>query len=174
MEATSQSGYTLIEIMVALVVLCIALSISLPAFSALLENRRLQASTSLLQGDLAFARQQALSDNRAVTISASGSWQDGWRVFVDMNNDGLFGDGDLLLRSQSAQPANISGNNQVSSYVRYNGLGETQLLNGGFQAGTLLFCSQQASVPGRSLVINRSGRVRSERLPAGDPRCNAG
>lgn len=174
MHGHRQTGLTLVELMVAISVLAISLSIGLPAFAAQLEARRLAAAQTLLQADLAFARQQALEGNRAVIVGAAAGWQNGWRVFVDMDGDGLFGSADLLLRSQSAQPVSISGNSQVSSYVRYNGLGESQLLNGGFQAGTLLFCSQQGSVAGRSLVINRSGRVRSEPLQAGDARCNAG
>lgn len=174
MDALPRNGFTLVELMVTLAVLGIALGIGLPALDRQIEQRRLDASTGLLQGDLAFARQQALADNRAVTVGAAGDWQHGWRVFVDKDSDGLFGSGDLLLRSQPAQPVRISGNSTVASYVRYNGLGESQTHTGAFQAGSLLLCPQQASVPGRRLVINRSGRVRSERLLSGDARCNAG
>lgn len=174
MHEHRQTGLTLIELMVAIAVLAIGLSIGLPVFGAQLEARRLAATQALLQTDLAFARQQALEDNRAVIVASAAGWQNGWRVFVDMDGDGLFGSADRLLRSQPPQPVSISGNSQVSSYVRYNGLGETQLLNGGFQAGTLLLCPHQTSVAGRSLVINRSGRVRSERLLAGDARCVGG
>ncbi|SFM21079.1 GspH/FimT family pseudopilin [Halopseudomonas yangmingensis] len=171
METSTNNGFTLIELLVALAILGLALGIGLPSLDRQIEQRRLDVSSTLLQGDLAFARQQALADNRAVTVGAAGGWQDGWRVFVDRDGDGRFGSGDLLLRSQSAQPVHITGNSSVAGYVRYNGLGESQTFSGAFQAGTLLLCPAKEAVAGRSLVINRSGRVRSERLPAGDPRC---
>lgn len=158
-------GFTLIELLVAMVLLGILLSIGMPAFGKIIDQQRMDAGLSSLTGSLNMARQEAVRRNRPVTLAAiDGDWGNGWRMFLDSNHNGAYDAGELLLREIAADAlVRIDANRPVAGYVRFNGRGESQLLNGGFQAGTFRFCPLVASDQGRRVTINQVGRWRVER-----------
>mgnify|MGYP000110819166 CR=1 FL=1 len=156
-------GFTLLELMVALVVLGIAVSIAVPSFGGLIERQRIDSSLDVLLRGLRSARQDAVERNRPVTVAPPpGGWSAGWRIFIDDNANGSFDEGERLLREElQPSPINIHATSSVSSYVRFNRQGESELINGGFQAGTFRFCPKDAAREGRLLIINRVGRLRT-------------
>lgn len=158
-------GFTLIELLVALVVLGILLSIGMPAFGRIIDQQRIDSGLSSLTGSLNMARQEAVRRNRPVTLAAiEGDWGNGWLMFLDSNHNGRHDAGETLLREIASDAVvRIDANTPVASYVRFNGRGESQLLNGGFQAGTFRFCPLAAGDEGRRVVINQVGRWRVER-----------
>ncbi len=161
----SPRGFTVIELLIALVVFSILLSIALPAFANLLDRQRLHGAVDALSRSLNYTRMEAVRRNRAVTMSPlPGGWHQGWRVYLDRDLNGMYDEGDTLIREEIPPVvAAIKSNASIAHYVRYNEQGETILLNGGFQAGTFTFCPVKAMAEGRKVVINRVGRVRSER-----------
>ena len=158
-------GFTLLELMAALVVLGILLSVGLPAFNTMIDRQRMDSAVEALVRGLNFTRMEAVRRNRPVTISPiDGDWNLGWRILIDRNDNGSHDDGETVLREDIAPAvAFIHANKPVSRYVRFNARGESILLNGGFLAGTFRFCPQEASSKGRALIINRVGRMRWER-----------
>ncbi|MFN3581472.1 MAG: GspH/FimT family pseudopilin [Pseudomonas sp.] len=158
-------GFTLIELTVALLILGLLLSIGLPAFGKLIEQQRVDSGLGLFSRSLNFARQEAVRLNRPVTVAAiDEDWNQGWVIFLDSNHDGRYDEGErLLLQVAADEKLRMHGNTPVARYVRFNAVGESQLLNGGFQAGTFRFCPQSPEGMGRKLVVNRVGRWRVER-----------
>jgi type IV fimbrial biogenesis protein FimT len=158
-------GFTLLELLTALTLIGLLLTLGIPAFSATLDRQRLDSATGALANGLAYTRLEAVRRNRVVTMAPIGeNWNTGWRIFIDSNNDGAYDEGEVLLREDTpARTAFIHANTPVARFVRYNARGESVLLNGGFQAGTFRFCPQQAGADGRVMVLNRVGRIRLAR-----------
>lgn len=90
-----QSGLTLIELMVAVAVLAILLSIGIPSFQSLVAQNRATSAANELQSTLQFARSTAIAQARPVTVCAANfatspptcitsptvrNWSGGWIV----------------------------------------------------------------------------------------------
>lgn len=161
-------GFTLVEMMVAVAVLAILLSIGMPAFGGLIDNQRLDSSVNSLLRSVQFTRSEAVRQNRHVTMAPlDGRWEVGWVIFIDEDGNGAFDSGEPLLREERLGGVNpVRANANIASYVRYNRQGESELLNGGFQSGTFTFCSGRAGAKGRQLIINRVGRARVQHAEA--------
>ncbi|MDD5298457.1 MAG: GspH/FimT family pseudopilin [Rhodocyclaceae bacterium] len=74
MALKPQSGVTLLELLVAMVILGVLLSLALPSFSTFLANTRLRAVADNLQAGLQVARMEALKRNEpTVFLLLSGN-----------------------------------------------------------------------------------------------------
>lgn len=121
----SESGFTLVELLVVLALGATLMMLALPAFQGLLARRSVEAVADALVADFRLARSEAMQRGLSVSLCSSGdgqtcaapaSWKDGWLVFVDEDGDGQRDADDLLLRVQpstagvasvgSSQPAN--------------------------------------------------------------------
>lgn len=158
-------GFTLIELIVALVIFAILISIGVPGYSSMIDQQRMSIGLNNLGLGLTMTREEAVRMNRTLTLAPiSGDWNEGWVIFVDRNNNGLPDAGDKVLRELPPDTRlRMHANKPVSKYVRFNAHGQSELLNGGFQAGTFRFCPSKAGAEGRKLVINQVGRWRVER-----------
>lgn len=158
-------GFTLIELMIALSIFAFVIGIAIPGFGSLIDQQRMSTGLNNLGLSLTMTRQEAVRMNRTLTLApVDGDWNQGWVIFVDKDNDGAPGAGDKILRELPPDTTlRLHANRPVSSYVRFNAHGQTELLNGGFQAGTFRFCPAREGAEGRKLVINQIGRWRVER-----------
>ena len=93
-----QSGLTLIELLVAVAVLAILLSIGMPSFQSMVAQNRATSAANELQSTLQFARSTAIAQARPVTVCAANftgttptcitdptvrNWSGGWIVRQD-------------------------------------------------------------------------------------------
>lgn len=92
----NSTGFTLIELMVAIAIVAIVSSLAFPSMSSFYTNNRLTAIVNDLLVGLNFTRAESIKRNLPVTIcaSANGSscasdWSAGWIIFVDRNADGV-------------------------------------------------------------------------------------
>lgn len=109
MTLKRQSGFTMIEMMMALAVGAILLTIGIPSFRYVTNSNRIAAEINGLLGDMQFARSEAVKEGLPVTVcvSAGGAvcdgtttWQNGWIVFSDLNGNATVDAGDVILRIQ--------------------------------------------------------------------------
>jgi type IV fimbrial biogenesis protein FimT len=84
--ASAARGFTLIELMVALVILVVIAVLAAPAFSELIAGQRVQLAAMDLFTSLLRARGEAIKQNTDATITPTGAWSDGWAVQVGGTN----------------------------------------------------------------------------------------
>ena len=166
-------GVTLLELIVTLAIVAIVATLGVPGFQQMLRNNRLSTQTNEFLAALSLARSEAIKRGVRVSLCksadganciTSGGYQQGWIVFVDSSNPPgattpTVDAGEVVLRVYAALPGRLAltGNSTVQSYVSYVAGGMSQLLSGGFQAGTLTLC---ATPEARLIVINSMGRAR--------------
>lgn len=75
-----QQGFTMVELMIAVTVLAILLSVGLPSFQAWIVNARIRTTAEAMQNGLQLARSEAVKRNTRVRFILSGT---GWTVQTD-------------------------------------------------------------------------------------------
>lgn len=92
-----QTGFTLIELMVAVAILAILVTVAVPSFQSVLTNNRLADSRDRMMSAIQYTKGEAVARNRAVTLcpstdgatcASANNWDDGWIVVADNNSTG--------------------------------------------------------------------------------------
>ena len=158
------SGFSLIELMMALVVLAIMVGTAIPSFQSLMRDQRTSGMTNDLVSALHLARSEAVKRKQAVTVCRRANLTDdpptcaldnatsytvGWLVTTDDS------DGSATLRAWNAPASNpvIEG---PSGGVTFNSMG-------GVNAGGAF----SLTMPGaptdqeRCVTISQTGRIHS-------------
>jgi len=104
--------------MVVMTIISIMLIVGVPALAEFVADKRVRTVTSDLTSDIAMARARAVESSRRVYIEKLGvTWNNGWRIYADINDDVTYTPGvDLELK-------------------RFDG----------FATGTIYICNQPAS-----------------------------
>lgn len=108
-------GFTLIELMITLTIMAAMLTIAVPGLQQFLISGNLISLSNDIMASLNFARSEAVKRGLSVSLCPSanrttctGSWSQGWIVFVDNNSDGELNGSDALLRVHEAASASYS------------------------------------------------------------------
>ncbi|MCC5810799.1 MAG: GspH/FimT family pseudopilin [Ectothiorhodospiraceae bacterium] len=165
------TGLSLIELVVVLLVVTVLAAVALPSFGRLASEQRLVTASNQLLTAIHLARSEAVRRGERVTLCAStdgqtcassAGYHDGYIVFVgppDANLSTPGGEAPLFVATASPQLL-ITGNGSMRDYVSYVSTGSTRQLNGALQMGTLRLCDGQSA---RRIVVSRTGRPRIER-----------
>ena len=168
-----QTGLTVLELLVTLVVVSLLLALAVAGFTVVAKNNRISAQSNDFHLALLLAPSEALTRVSRITVcrssngtscASSGGWEQGWIVFTDSDNDATVDVGETILRVNDALAGDntLRGNTNVSSYISYVGNGYTMLTNGGLQNGTIALCDDRGFSSGRAIIINTTGRARVE------------
>src|SRR3990167_4880706 len=111
MRRSKNKGVTILELLIALAILGILATVSLPGFMDMLGRMSANSAAMALAGTLSLARSEAIKSGFDVSICATqdgadcdaGNWSKGWIVFVDANTDangdiGSVDVGDTVIR----------------------------------------------------------------------------
>jgi type IV fimbrial biogenesis protein FimT len=165
------AAFTLVECVVALAIAGIVFAIALPSFQDWLGAYRLNNHARHLAESMTRARTEAIRRGHRVALCKSsdgrqcddaGSWEHGFVIFADVNDNGrIDADEPLLEIGESAPPGvRVTANRPVDDYVSYTSVGHARMLNGALQMGTLTLCLRgQRAV---EVVLAASGRARIE------------
>lgn len=93
-----QRGFSLLELLVAIIVLGIILSLAVPSFSQMIANNRIETTANELVSSVLFARSEAIKHRQSTQLCASqnaqmtscGSlqlWSNGWILQNTSNNE---------------------------------------------------------------------------------------
>lgn len=162
------SGFTLIELIVTVTIAAILIAIAVPGLNNFVETNRLTSATNEFVADQSFARSEALKRGAntgvcktggASACIADGTWQAGWMVFVDTDNDLAWSPSDELLRLHGALPPNTavtvsSGSADPIIYGRQGEIVQGEILKGG---DSFIFCNSRLKKT-RVVSLIRTGR----------------
>lgn len=113
-------GFSLIELVIALAVVGVSVTIAVPMFRNVIRNTAVSNQTNDLVTALASARSEAVRRGLQVavqSISGATDWSSGWQVIADTNRDGNFTAADNVI---STAPAVAS---QYHVYAKNTGAG---------------------------------------------------
>ena len=168
-------GFTLVELLTTVTVAAILLSLAVPSFGNFVRNNRLLTKENDFVTSINLARSEAIRRGNRVTVckssdqvscAGSGGWDQGWIVFVDVNDDGVVTAPDTnVLRVHDGLTGNLTlnGDAALASYISYVSTGATRKIGGGIsdtQSGMLVLCDDRGFVAeAKAIQISSTGRV---------------
>lgn len=113
-SAFRRAGVTLIELLVAIAILAVLMTVAVPSFQTFIVSNRVSAFSDHLYASLLLTRSEAIKRNGHVMIcrssdgaSCTGSWNEGWIVFADRDGDGTPSTSEMIFKTGS-QNGNFS------------------------------------------------------------------
>lgn len=166
-------GFTMVELMIALAIGAILMSLGAPAVIDTVRDNRAATQVNELVGAMSYARGEAVT--RGVTVSIrplnttpSGTsylWESGWSVFTDLNSNGVADVGtgaclateDCVLRRE---PALAAGNTlrSVRGRVTFSARSSAAGYN-----GTWTLCDSRGAAHASGVILFPTGRARAAR-----------
>ena len=159
MKKRTQTGFTLYELMITLVIVGIVLSFGIPNLSAFTANSRMSSTANDLHASFHLARSEAARGKTNITICASadalgaancgGTWDQGYIVFIDDDGDlARAGATETVLRAHGpiAEGVSLAVANDATyfSYAQ-SGLGRGDV--GGFPSMTqVVMCDARGNI----------------------------
>ena len=143
----SQSGFTLMELMITMVLIAIFAVIAVPSYRALTADNQITGALNDFANTLGAARAEAVARGQTVIVCPSSNalsatnptcnsksdgpqiWNTGWISFVDENDNGKFDSGtDKVLRVHGPIANGVTlisklGGGTVSGYIGFNRMG---------------------------------------------------
>jgi type IV fimbrial biogenesis protein FimT len=162
-------GMTLIELLVALAIVGVVLSTSLPNWGGFLAEREQRNLAEALTQTLMHARSEAIKRGTRVDVCPGAGnacatdpvgWESGWIVFADNDRNGNRGIAEPVIAREppTSRGVTIRGNRPVADYVSYTSLGQARRIDGALQMGTFTVC--RTGLSARKVILAGSGRVR--------------
>lgn len=156
---TSQQGFNLLELMIALGILGIITAIAVPSFQTVSINSNLSTETNDLVSSLRLARSEAAKQGLNVTVcsanagltacSGSADWSTGWLVIDSGGN---------VILAREALTANTAGEMSI-----VGAQGSIVFNRNGFSssARTIKLCGPNNSAErARGVIVSVDGRIR--------------
>lgn len=153
---SGQRGFNLLELMVAITVTGILLSVGVPTLRDMTMRQRIVASTQDLQLDLTLARQEAVTRGTSVSVctSADGATcsNDGWEqrriVFADLNANGAIDVNDEAIKFSAALVDGLTATS-ADGFLTFNATGAV--------AAASLINVCHTGFKGRNIRVKRTG-----------------
>jgi type IV fimbrial biogenesis protein FimT len=126
-----QAGFTMTELLVTMGIAAMLMAIGVPSYRYVTYSNRVSTEINSLLGDMQYARSEAVKEGQAVTMCPAStdytacvtatSWQSGWIIFQDVNNNQTIASSANILRVRQAlgsQDSLVSDN--TMQFVTFN------------------------------------------------------
>jgi len=164
-----QTGFTLIELIVTLVVAAILITLAVPNFRDFLLNNRLTTTANEFTAAANLARSEAIKRGRNATVCVSNNsmdaaptctggtdWGLGWLVWVDADGSGGMSNDERLRVGDALTGTGLTFTGDVSSF-QYDSRGAVA------NTGDIEVCDDRADEVGRQLSVKATGRIELDR-----------
>jgi type IV fimbrial biogenesis protein FimT len=183
----SQSGFSLVELIVAITIAGVLVGIAVPNMRSFNQNNRLTDASNDLLRSLQVARSEAITRQRTVVLCASSNPTSdtptcnydaftGWIVFEDNNNNWERDDGDLVIDQHNTLSDTLTIRTDNDAIVSFNSAGFANLAGAKAPSANVVICDKRgigalgdgtsAAMGGRALLISPTGRGRVTKLAA--------
>lgn len=182
--ALRQTGFSITELMVTLVVAAILLGVAAPSMQGAAQNARISTAHNALTGSLQLARSEAIKRRTNVSVCARGDddqtcgtdWENGWLVFTDEGaTRGTIDTGETILAVSPPVPASVrlanrgklasgSGGIAARPFIRFTGRGTSNWRGGGI----FVFCDNREGPSLSGLNVVLTGDIRKARKSGGN------
>ena len=150
-------GFTMIELMIAIIILAIILALSVPSIRTISANNQIAVANNSIMTGFNLARSEAVSRGNTVSICPSqngtacenGQWNIGWIVFDNADGNGNMVETEVIrasVRSSDIARSGLAGN------VVFNPDGTTTL----GASTSITVCYDDSTVTNRCRVISIS------------------
>ncbi len=166
---TDNCGFTIIEIMLAIAVAAVLMSLAIPNFQMSIRNNCMATSANLFVTSLQYARSEAIKRRQPVMVAAgapgqapgdsTNEWGGGWHVWAEgrltdgsIADDGYTPGDELRVSTPACAPMMDETNNVVQFTYQPNGFIDRR--------GALEICMDKRGERGRELTVSPTGRPR--------------
>ncbi len=162
------------ELVIVMMIVAIITAIGVPMYRHVTTDNRMATEVNALLGDMEYARSEAVREGRTITVCVAGSvispyscaggatdtWQNGWIVFVDVNdNQTIASDQDVLRVQAPFTSGDTFESNYGVSSVSFNRDGFAY--TGEANVTITLKNSSNDTVFTRCLLLSQSGMMTS-------------
>lgn len=165
MKANRNNGFTIIELMIAMVVLALLLATAGPMFNNLIKNNRMISEVYALRATFNNARSEALARRTSVTVCRSsdgatctagtGSWSEGYIAFADDDGDGALDPNEVFFsKVVDEDTLTMKLIPAATVAIQFSGQGFAR-----GSAGTLVVCDDRGATEARGVIIAQVGTV---------------
>ena len=183
------TGFTLIELIVTMVLAAIILTIGVPSFQEAIQNNRRTTQVNDFISALNIVRSEAIKRGMQVTMCKStdstncnttacnastgdNCWEKGWITFTDTDADGSLDTGETVINVHGALSQNVTlrAASNYSNWLAYlsNGIVKGNADNSGDANRTFNLCDTRGVDQARFVVINKTGRPLVREKQTGD------
>jgi type IV fimbrial biogenesis protein FimT len=163
-------GFTVIELMVVLTILGVLAALAAPSFNDAILSNKLAGYANRFVASAQLARSEGIKRNGVIRVcrsadgtacATSGTWQQGWIVFHDADNDGVVDAGETIIHAEQKLSPDYHFTTQGGG-----GYSLAFQPTGGLSAQVELTLCRATPSPGRQervLRVSATGRTSVER-----------
>lgn len=156
MKKRTQSGFTLYELLITLLIVGVVLSFGVPNLAEFTRNSRITSAANDLHASFLMARSESARAKTNITICGSasgldcdGTFEQGYIVFVDLDGSiSLNVVGESILRTHGPAPEGVSytvDNNATFFSYAATGMGRGNV-GGNPAVSRVIFCDERGTV----------------------------
>lgn len=161
-------GFTLIELMIAVALTALLLSMAVPALQMFTTNARQTSAINDFVASMHMARSTAVTTNFRTTVCASSngvsceavSWDEGWIVFSDRDSDQTVDNGEPVIAVSDGIEGLAIESPEFGEFLMYRPNGRVMTVSAAGNSGEFTVCDNRGADHAKVLIVDLSGRPR--------------
>ena len=175
-KCSSSRGFTLIELMIAIGLSALLLSMAIPALDQFTTSAKQTSAVNDFVASMHVARSTAITTNFRTTVCASAgganceavSWDEGWIVFSDRDSDQTVDSDETIVATSAGMEGLTIQSGEFGTFLMYRPNGRVMTTSATGNSGQFTVCDNRGSDHAKVLIVDLSGRPRlSEYLADG-------